>query len=333
MKSILIIVMFIFSGNVFSNERFEHPTQVIAFLNSDIKTLSKSLNNINQTIINVKELGDSQNVLISVPTGFKIDSFKNQLLKNKNINKIVPNFVYLGEYREFKPNDPEIEKQNHHIIIKNYEAWELSEGVEEIVVAVTDDGFKLDHEDLLNSWNVNENEIPRNGIDDDHNGYIDDVNGYDFNEQDNDPMSDSRHGSHGTHVSGIVAAGFNNQIGVSGFGSKIKVMPIKFYGENNLTSAMVLESYTYAANNGAKIITTSYYIDNFVGDAAYEKALDYAYDKGLILFNSAGNGNIRQSKRTLFSKLLLVASTKSKKSWKSKIDKRSKFSKIFLLNK
>ena len=324
---IIALLLCLVSTNVYSFERYAHPTESIVFIRTDIEQFKKSLLLSELTnLIKVRHLGDKQLALVSVPMGFDINQFKQELNDNDHIQNVVPNYVYLGDYKEFSPNDPLFAKQSHHLIMKNDEAWEISTGKEEIVVAVTDDGFKLDHEDLIHSWFKNANEIPDNGIDDDQNGYIDDVVGYDFNEMDNNPMSDSRNGSHGTHVSGIISAGFSNNIGVTGHSPKIKVMPIKFYGKNNWTSAMVLESYTYAANNGAKIITTSYYIDNFVGDVAYEKALDYAYGKGLILFNSAGNGGAFDSKRTAFTKLLLVASTKSKTARRSKIDQKSSFS-------
>jgi cell wall-associated protease len=49
-----------------------------------------------------------------------------------------------------------------------------------IIVAVIDGGTDINHEDLkANIW-TNTGEIPDNGIDDDHNGYIDDVHGWSF---------------------------------------------------------------------------------------------------------------------------------------------------------
>jgi subtilisin family serine protease len=49
-----------------------------------------------------------------------------------------------------------------------------------VIVAVIDSGIDIEHEDLApNIW-VNPGEIPNNGIDDDHNGYIDDVHGWNF---------------------------------------------------------------------------------------------------------------------------------------------------------
>jgi cell wall-associated protease len=49
-----------------------------------------------------------------------------------------------------------------------------------IIVAVIDGGVDINHEDLKDNIWVNAKEIPGNGIDDDHNGYIDDVHGWNF---------------------------------------------------------------------------------------------------------------------------------------------------------
>lgn len=49
-----------------------------------------------------------------------------------------------------------------------------------VIVAVIDGGVDIRHRDLADKIWVNEGEIPDNGIDDDHNGFIDDVNGWNF---------------------------------------------------------------------------------------------------------------------------------------------------------
>ncbi len=49
-----------------------------------------------------------------------------------------------------------------------------------VVVAIIDSGIDIDHEDLKGSIWTNKGEIPGNGIDDDHNGYVDDVHGWNF---------------------------------------------------------------------------------------------------------------------------------------------------------
>ncbi|HEY4154606.1 MAG TPA: S8 family peptidase [Puia sp.] len=49
-----------------------------------------------------------------------------------------------------------------------------------VIVAVIDDGIDTAHEDLAGHIWTNKKEIPGNGKDDDHNGYIDDVHGWNF---------------------------------------------------------------------------------------------------------------------------------------------------------
>ena len=121
------------------------------------------------------------------------------------------------------------------------EAWDIATGDttvqgDEIVIAVIDGGFDLNHNDLL-FWK-NELEIPGNGIDDDGNGYIDDYHGWNaYNNSGNIPG-----GNHGTHVTGICAAAGNNGIGVSGVNWNVKVMPIAGSSGNEAT---VVAAYGY----------------------------------------------------------------------------------------
>lgn len=49
-----------------------------------------------------------------------------------------------------------------------------------IIVAVIDSGVDTTHEDLKQFLWINPDEIPNNGIDDDHNGYVDDIHGWNF---------------------------------------------------------------------------------------------------------------------------------------------------------
>jgi cell wall-associated protease len=49
-----------------------------------------------------------------------------------------------------------------------------------VVVAVIDGGVDTTHEDLKGELWINKGEIPKNGIDDDQNGYVDDIFGWNF---------------------------------------------------------------------------------------------------------------------------------------------------------
>ncbi len=61
-----------------------------------------------------------------------------------------------------------------------YEKFSELPAGKKIVVAVIDGGVDTAHADLKGRIWVNSDEIPGNGIDDDHNGYIDDIHGWNF---------------------------------------------------------------------------------------------------------------------------------------------------------
>ncbi|MFO0946519.1 MAG: S8 family serine peptidase [Planctomycetota bacterium] len=222
------------------------------------------------------------------------------------------NFIYErpNEPQDLTPDDPLAGSQYHHALMKNIQAWDITLGAPSIIIAVTDDGVDIDHEDLeANIW-VNPGEIAGNGIDDDGNGYIDDVNGWDFSSNDNNPNpvgSDS----HGTHVAGIAAAVTNNDIGIAGTAGNATIMPIRFYGSGAWTSSVIAASYAYAVNNGAKIISTSYSIDHFWGDPTFTAGIQYLYDQGGLHFNSAGNDNTLNPARQQFDQSIFVSNTNS----------------------
>lgn len=74
-------------------------------------------------------------------------------------------------------------KQDGYFGISTEKAYrELLKGKKGIpvIVAVIDGGVDIDHEDLKDNIWTNHGEIPGNGKDDDHNGYIDDLHGWNF---------------------------------------------------------------------------------------------------------------------------------------------------------
>jgi hypothetical protein len=89
----------------------------------------------------------------------------------------------------------------------------------------------------------------------------------------------------------------------------VSLLPIRFYGSATWTSTIIYNSYAYAANNGAKILNTSYNVDAFVGDPTFTAALNYMYGKGVLHFNSAGNNNQNNPLRTQYDQTLYVVAT------------------------
>jgi subtilisin family serine protease len=157
-----------------------------------------------------------------------------------------------------------------------------------------------------------------NGWDDNGDQYVDDLAGWDTSSGDNNPSPADGSG-HGTHVAGIVAARTNNGIGTAGGAGNVTFMPIRFYGSGGWTSSKIYSAYAYAADHGARIVSTSYNIDGFVGDPTFEAALNYLYAKGVLHFNSAGNNNLANPTRGRFDQSLYVVSTNNQ-------DQKSSFS-------
>jgi subtilisin family serine protease len=172
------------------------------------------------------------------------------------------------------------------------EAWEVTTGDESIIVGVIDTGIDYTHPDLSDNIWVNPGEIADNNRDDDGNGYIDDVHGWDFFNNDNDPMDDN---DHGTHVAGTIAAAGNNSTGISGVGWDIKVMALKFLGEDG-TGAI---SDAIAAINYATMMHTQFSINirltnnSWAGGAfvsALQSAIQASAEAGMLFVAAAGNG-------------------------------------------
>lgn len=199
-------------------------------------------------------------------------------------------------HTSFTPNDLDA-NQWSLIKIGAQLAWNISQGSQNIVVAVVDNAVSSTHEDLVSNLWVNTGEVANNGLDDDLNGYTDDRNGYDVADKDGNtnPPSGITSGdawNHGTHCSGIVAATTNNNKGIASIGFNTRVMALKCTRSsasagNQLSNTM--DGITYAIRNNSDVISMSFGSE---GSAVTEQVLlNSALNKGIVLVAAAGNDN------------------------------------------
>lgn len=162
------------------------------------------------------------------------------------------------------------------------EAWKVTTGDPDVVVAIIDGGIDYDHPDLAGNMWVNEAEAyGEDGVDDDGNGYVDDIYGYNFTTSDDGATMNGAivPQEHGTHVAGTVAAVNNNGIGVSGVagGDYAAGRPgarlMSCQTSQGDLPAMIPASFVYAADNGAVIAQCSWGVGTF--STALQQAIDY----------------------------------------------------------
>lgn len=182
--------------------------------------------------------------------------------------------------------------------IRALDAWKITTGSPDVIIAVTDTGVDIEHPDLAPNIYTNPREIPNNNIDDDGNGFVDDVHGYNVADRNGD-VSDVV--GHGTQVAGIISAVINNGIGISGV-TQSKLMPVKFFrrtGSSPLsyegTVADAARAIIYSIAAGATIINASWTTLLEPGlvppeaARALKDAVEAANDAGILMVCIAGN--------------------------------------------
>ncbi|MEO5905371.1 MAG: S8 family serine peptidase, partial [Saprospiraceae bacterium] len=178
------------------------------------------------------------------------------------------------EWRNTAPNDPGYVNQENFDLINMEKAWDISQGGltsrgDTIVVALIDDGFQLDHEDLITNIWINHDEVPNDGADNDDNGYNDDY--YGFNVTTGTDVHPNL--EHGTNVAGIVGARGNNSKGIAGINWRVKLMIISGADfESDL-----IEAYEYVLDMRKRYRLTSGNKGAFVVAANLSAGIDLAF--------------------------------------------------------
>ncbi|MGQ9585613.1 MAG: S8 family peptidase [Anaerolineae bacterium] len=168
-------------------------------------------------------------------------------------------------YRALRtPNDPYYAYYQWNLAhIRAPEAWDLTIGSSNVVIAVLDTGVDLTHPDFVGKL----------------------VAGYDTVHEDADPTDD--HG-HGTHVSGVAAAATNNGVGVAGIAWNTRIMPVKVLGANGSGwTSDIVEGVIWAVDHGADILNMSLGGPSY--SLSFQNALNVAHSAGALLIAASGN--------------------------------------------
>ena len=150
------------------------------------------------------------------------------------------------------------------------EAWALTMGSPDIVIAVIDEGVTSDHPDLPNSRQVR-------------------LNGSNFGSGNPNDPSPTGNNNHGNACAGVIAATANNGEGIAGVAPLCKIMPVRF-DETTSPDSMAL-AIIFAVNNGANIISCSwgYSCTNPNLHPNIISSISYAISHNTIVLFSVGN--------------------------------------------
>jgi len=163
-----------------------------------------------------------------------------------------PNFICEIEFHQVIPNDPYFVNQfslnntgqvftdghfgTNDADIDAPEAWTITQGINNIVIAVLDEGVTPNHPDLPNARQVR-------------------LNGSNFVGGDPNDPSPVGNGNHGNACAGIIAATQNNNQGISGIAPNCRIKPLRIIGA---TVQQIADAITFARQNGAHILSCSW---------------------------------------------------------------------------
>jgi subtilisin family serine protease len=231
--------------------------------------------------------------IFSVPLKLDPLEIANAIQESGLANFSCPNFVSKAELLQTLPSDPYFVNQYY---LRNFgqpvngrtttsradinvvNAWTITKGSGDIVIAVIDTGATSDHPDLPNSRQVR---LP----------------GSNFADGDPNDPSSTRNNAHGDNCAGIIAASHNGE-GIAGIAPNCKIMPIRVIRSTGsfVEDELRAEAITFAKDNGADIISISWgtitinpNYSTRIKDAIADAVTAGRDGKGCVVVISAGN--------------------------------------------
>jgi len=238
--------------------------------------------------------------ILRVPKGNDALEIANMYYETGLVKFSKPNFISNFQPYQITPNDTYFNRQitchntgqvftdghagTNDADIDAPEAWGITTGNNDIIVAVIDEGVTSNHPDLPNTRQIR-------------------LTGSDFVDGDADP-SPTGNNNHGNACAGVIGANMNNNQGIAGIAPNCRIMPIRIdYGSS--TTADFALAIRFAANNGADIISNSWGLRDPYSSPPYSpnlypevvSAIQYAIDSGrsgsgcIILFAASNSAD------------------------------------------
>ncbi len=207
--------------------------------------------------------------------------------RNPNVAYAEPNFIAQAFWT---PDDLYYAPYQWHLDNPVYgginmeAAWDVTTGVQSVIVAVVDTGVA--YEDYQQTVRLNKRRsilVTYQQAPDLASTAF--VAGYDFINDDAHANDDE---GHGTHVTGTIAQSTNNALGVAGIAFNTSIMPVKVLDNRGSGSyAAIADGIYFAAVNGARVISMS--LGGRSGSITLENALAYAHNLGVTIVCASGN--------------------------------------------
>jgi len=96
---------------------------------------------------------------------------------------------------------------------------------------------------------------------------------------------------HGSHVSGIIGAVRDNNVGVKGVANDVMIMSVRTIPNGDERDKDVANAIRYATANGAKVINMSFGKGYSHDKKVVDEAVKFAMSKDVLIIHSAGNDN------------------------------------------
>ncbi len=176
-------------------------------------------------------------------------------------------------------NDPYLNDQYALDMMNIPEAWTVSEGSSNVLIAIIDTGIDTDHQEFVGrisplSYNARTKVSSSTSL-----AHVEDDNG------------------HGTHVAGVIGANKNNNLGIAGIVQQSQLLIIKANNADdplteddeseNFMDASIAEGIHYARLHGADIINLSLGTSSI--NALTRDAVEAAITAGILVVGASGN--------------------------------------------